>query len=155
MDVISHGLWSYLIWRAAPLTGLAVALGMMPDVVAHAPRTVSNVVSGRKGYSGLTTHKDLPKTIQAYEKYAFPAMHSLILSSLFAGLMFIVFKTPWWALAWPVHVLIDIPTHPKRFATPFLWPVSDFKVSSFYWESKPFMAVNILALIIAYVHWVF
>lgn len=53
----------------------------------------------------------------------------------------------WWrralwlpALAWPIHVLTDIPTHGSgRFMTPILWPFSDWAFAGWNWWEIPGM----------------
>jgi hypothetical protein len=50
----------------------------------------------------------------------------------------------WILAAWGLHILIDIPTHSLAlFPTPFLWPVSDFKVNGIGWDNPIILAIDI------------
>jgi hypothetical protein len=41
-----------------------------------------------------------------------------------------------WSLAWLLHILIDIPTHSRRYWAPqFLWPFSTFTVDGISWPT--------------------
>ena len=62
-----------------------------------------------------------------------------------AGMAVCVGALAWWrrplglpALAWPIHVLMDVPTHGDgRFMTPILWPFSDWTFSGWSWWLHP------------------
>src|SRR3989304_3671338 len=55
------------------------------------------------------------------------------------------------ALAYPLHILLDIPTHDKTFfPTPFLFPVSDFRIDGISWGDTYFMISNYAALLTVY-----
>lgn len=65
--------------------------------------------------------------------------HSLIVASL-CILAVALFSRPLAVcmLAWPLHVLTDMLTHgPGRFATPILFPVSDYRFSGINWWQVP------------------
>ena len=58
-------------------------------------------------------------------------------------------KNPWEILGWPLHILIDIPTHTYQFyPTPFLWPISTYKFDGISWGTPWFMIVNYSSLAI-------
>jgi hypothetical protein len=41
---------------------------------------------------------------------------------------------PRWAMAWALHILVDIPTHSRQHWAPqFLWPLSDITVDGVSW----------------------
>ncbi len=55
--------------------------------------------------------------------------------------------------AWLFHILLDIPSHSyKFFATPFLWPVSDFKIDGISWRTPWFFAFNYAAIGLVYIY---
>ncbi len=67
--------------------------------------------------------------------------------SLLSGEIFIP------ALAWLVHILIDLPTHSREFlGTPFLWPVSDWKFPGFSWGKLWFVLLNWGAIILLIIY---
>lgn len=50
-------------------------------------------------------------------------------------------------LAWPLHILVDIPTHSERFfPTPFLWPLSDFHVDGHPWSDPRIFIPNVILI---------
>lgn len=52
---------------------------------------------------------------------------------------------------WLLHILMDIPSHSYDFyPTPFLWPISDFKINGFHWGTPWFMITNYSLIIISY-----
>lgn len=65
--------------------------------------------------------------------------HSLAGLALCYGLLVGCKRALWLpALAWPVHVLMDVPTHGDgRFITPLLWPFSDWGFSGWSWWQFP------------------
>jgi hypothetical protein len=53
--------------------------------------------------------------------------------------------------AWPLHILIDIPTHTSAFfPTPFLWPLSDYRISGVSWTTRWFFLTNVVVLALWY-----
>ena len=65
--------------------------------------------------------------------------HSLAGIAACYGLL-VWWQRSWWlpALAWPLHVLSDVPTHGGgRFMTPILWPFSEAGFSGWSWWQHP------------------
>lgn len=59
-------------------------------------------------------------------------------------------------LAWPLHILIDIPTHTAEFfPTPFLWPVSNFHVDGISWGNPFIFYPDLILLVLSYLIWYF
>jgi CRISPR-associated DxTHG motif protein len=67
-------------------------------------------------------------------------------------LLWVIFRKPIWeSLAWGLHILLDIFTHSFRFfPTPFLWPISDFKVNGWHWGRPEIVIPNIFLLVLLY-----
>jgi membrane-bound metal-dependent hydrolase YbcI (DUF457 family) len=58
----------------------------------------------------------------------------------------------WPMLGWLLHILLDIPTHPDFYHTPFLWPVSNYRYTGgIAWSHPTFMVFNYGLLILAYI----
>lgn len=78
--------------------------------------------------------------------------HSLFVFLLVFGLVWYFRKKPLWEMTgWLIHILMDIPSHSYRFfPTPFLWPVSDFKIDGISWATPWFMITNYSLLLAAY-----
>ncbi len=65
--------------------------------------------------------------------------HSVAGIAVCYGLL-VAWKRSLWlpALAWPLHVLTDVPTHGNGyFMTPILWPFSDWAFSGWSWWRLP------------------
>ncbi len=148
MDTASHGFWSALIWRA-DLWWLAVLFGVLPDIIAQTPKVVYNVWKN-KSVKGLLS-EDLPSWIKTYTYYAFHLTHSLVIATLITGITWMFFGVQLWMLAWHLHIGIDMWTHKKEQATPFLYPFSDFRFSGIHWSSKGFIGMNLLLLASAWI----
>lgn len=74
--------------------------------------------------------------------------HSLFIFFIVFGLTAWYFRQPVWEMSgWFLHILMDIPSHSYAFfPTPFLWPVSDFKVDGIPWSAPVFFWTNVLFL---------
>lgn len=81
--------------------------------------------------------------------------HSLLLFALVFLLIWAVKGKPVWLLgAWGLHIIIDIPTHSlELFPTPFLWPLSDFKVDGVDWSHPLVLGTDWLLLAVVYYLW--
>lgn len=78
--------------------------------------------------------------------------HSLFIFFVIFALLWVIFRRPVWEMsAWLGHILIDIPTHSYKFyPTPFLWPVSNFRVNGYSWANFNFLAIDYTLIILAY-----
>ncbi|MCX6023449.1 MAG: hypothetical protein NTZ05_17310 [Chloroflexi bacterium] len=85
----------------------------------------------------------------------YPLTHSLVLfAAAFLAVALLRRAAPLPMFAWGLHVLVDIPGH-QRFLTPFLFPLSDFRVMGLWeWLSPVMLVVNYSAiLIVAVILW--
>ena len=143
MDTFSHGFWSALLWRA-DLWWLAALIGVMPDIVSQTPKVLYNL-SKKRFPKGLLS-EDIPKSLERYTHYAFHLTHSLVVAIISTALVWTAFGVQLWMLAWHLHIAIDMWTHRKQQATPFLYPFSNFRFHGVHWSSKHFMLINLLLL---------
>ena len=157
MDVLSHALWSCLIYHKADTADqlLAVGLGVAPDLLAFAPMTIKNLVTGRmRGWmkADKTDSRNVTKWIPRWVYRVYDITHSIpVWLACFALWWWLAGKVPWPAFAWLIHIIVDIPTHTKKFfPTPFLWPISSFTVDGFSWAERWFMRLNYGSLALAY-----
>ncbi len=154
MDTVSHGAWSYLLWYASPYTWFAVGAGMLPDLLSVIPVALATFVANRGDLNKTLHDKNVPHWAAVYKRVMFPITHSLIVAMLVWMTVAAVWGAQWWLLAWPLHIVVDIVTHPREKATPFLWPLLGTKVHGVKWYGKRFMVVNTVALmIIAAIFW--
>lgn len=160
MDILAHGLWAAAAaTRAEPelkrkiRVGWATFWGVFPDLFAFTiPITLSfwqrfadpAQSAWRHGPHG-PGHMEL-----AWQLYQ--VSHSFITFSVVFGLVWLIAHRPYFEmLAWLLHILIDIPSHTVRFfPTPFLWPISSYRVSGISWANPWFMLCNYSALAITW-----
>lgn len=166
MDIIAHGLWSGAVYQAVkrktkkPLNiGWAVFWGIFPDLFAFAipfiwiwwSRFFGNAAFSfpRPGISEPPVLNS-PPFLLAEKLYAIS--HSAIVFLVVFGIVYVIVRRPVWELGgWLFHVLIDIMTHTYRFfPTPFLWPISTFKLSGISWGAPWFMALNYGSIAVVY-----
>jgi membrane-bound metal-dependent hydrolase YbcI (DUF457 family) len=158
MDIFSHALWGGAVLGRKMRKEFLFSAGfsLMPDFLGEGIMFLL-VILGLPGMPGLEHgHPDITE-FPAYAQGFYDATHSLILFSLVFALVWLVKKKPFLPLAaWGLHILIDIPTHSFRlFPTPFLWPLSGFKVNGIGWDSPLILALNWTLLVAVYSLWLF
>ncbi len=156
MDIISHGLWGGVTLGKKKRRNFIYAFGIsiLPDILGEGIMFsliflgVSNMPSIEQGHPNIT---EFPVCVQNF----YNATHSLIIFIVVFALIWIITRKPFWLLlAWGLHIIIDIPTHSfKLFPTPFLWPISDFKINGIPWDNSIILIPNILLLVIFYIFW--
>jgi membrane-bound metal-dependent hydrolase YbcI (DUF457 family) len=90
--------------------------------------------------------------IPQYVDILYNFTHSLVIFALVFLLVWFFLKKPYWLLcAWALHILIDIPSHSLAFfPTPFLWPVSNFKIDGIGWGDPIIFFPNVALLVVLY-----
>lgn len=168
MDIVSHGFWAGIAAKAAnrkikkPLNlRLAFFFGVFPDLFAFTLPFIflfwNFIVYKTTGFNSQSL-LEMEGTPQSAFPYAdltynlYRLSHSLIIFILVFFLFFLFLKRPVFEmLGWLAHILMDMPTHTyKFFPTPFLWPVSDFKIDGFSWASPWFLILNYGAIVFVY-----
>ncbi len=180
MDGPSHIFWTWAVFTKLkekykkPINiKLAVFWGIFPDLFAFG---IPIFLIAAELMTGKISISDIPgpeKIEPPQNKFASVLQNILLLYSISHSLviLFIVFliisgilylkrkissaaarpKIPWEIGGWLLHILIDIPTHSSAFySTPFLWPVSNAKLSGIAWSTPWFLALNYLAILIVY-----
>jgi hypothetical protein len=152
MDTLAHGLWGGLAAGWKKRFGLAFLFGIAPDMCSFGALMIIRVVQG-KFVPGKPPHETIPDWL--YVAYDFS--HSLIIIGVLWLLLWFVARPvaiPF--LAWPLHILCDIPTHSQAyFPTPFLYPLSSYTYDGFSWAQRWFMITNYSGLLILALAWVF
>lgn len=100
------------------------------------------------GHPNITNYPQFAQTL-------YNVTHSLVDFGAVFGVVLAIARGTWWPLAaWGLHILIDIPTHSLAlFPTPFLWPVSDFRVNGIGWDQPPILITNVTLLMLTYAVW--
>ena len=145
MDIISHGLYGGVAFGRMRRRDYVTAFlfGIGPDLLAFAPLFIINLVSG--GTMGRPSLETIP--LHVFTVYGIT--HSFVVYAvLFAFLWFLGKKHfAKLTLAWPLHILVDIPTHDATFfPTPFLWPISDFHINGISWGQPIIFIPNVVPL---------
>jgi hypothetical protein len=164
MDIISHALWSGALFKSINLKlkkkkfnfWQAAFWGIFPDVFAFViPFAIFfPIIILQNGFNltNLATIIQSPPYSGIVEML-YNISHSLIIFTIVFLLIWLIFRKPIYILfGWLLHILIDIPTHLiGHFATPMLWPISDFKINGLiYWREPAFMIADAALLIIVY-----
>jgi hypothetical protein len=168
MDILSHGLWGALYGKAVNTQlekpvhlGWAFWWGIFPDIFAFAPSFVWALVLKIRGQTPFWERPMFEGDIWSpgfssmhdFTQLLYSMSHSLVVWALVVGIFWAITKQfPWVLIPWAFHIVCDIPTHSKEFyATPVLWPVSDWKfMGGFQWGQWWFMLTNWGLLLLAY-----
>ena len=160
MDTFAHGLWTgaaFLATRSKLRNQLrpwgVLLWGIFPDVFAFSP---TFLLLAWHHLFGDPTHpmhlfsvalrEALPPFLQPHVLYRWS--HSLVIFSLLFALVWRLGRRLAPAmLAWPLHVLMDIPSHRAGlYGTPFLWPISNYRFNGVSWGQRWFMILNYSAI---------
>ncbi len=153
MDILSHGLWGGAAFgrKTKKSFWLAFGFGVAPDLFSFGIFTAMNVlgfVSGPDWSNGPPSNESIP----AYVHSLYNVTHSLVIFSIIFLVVWLLRKKPLYEmLAWPLHILLDIPTHSTRFfATPFLWPITSYKIDGVPWSNPWIFFPDWILLFVVY-----
>ena len=159
MDIMAHSLWS-LVLLPGPPSIAKVVFGIAPDVAVFATSLTVQAFKG-KMQPGFKTRQEMMEWYNKKENRwvlnLYKWTHSLIiwaviLIPIFTYYHFYQNQIPWFLLAAPLHILMDIPTHNNNsFPVQFLTPLSNFKVNGLHW-SKPLVFIGNYILIIIVIY---
>ncbi|MBW7996360.1 MAG: hypothetical protein FVQ81_07310, partial [Candidatus Glassbacteria bacterium] len=151
MDTLAHGLWGGLAAGWKKRFGLAFLFGIAPDLSSFGALMAIRIVSGTFAPGRPSVH-----TLPDWLHTAYNCSHSLIvIGAVWLVLRFTARGVAVPFLAWPLHIICDIPTHSKAFfPTPFLFPLSDYTYDGFSWGQSWFMILNYTCLLVTAAAWV-
>lgn len=147
MDTLSHALWGYAVTLRKAKFGLAAFFGAFPDLFAFTLPFTIGILNG-----GLKSHG--PPNFPDYIGFLYSLSHSLVICALVFAIIYAFKKKIYlWMIGWPLHILMDIPTHEKAFfATPFLYPLSNFTVDGIRWSNPYIFSINWILLFGVYAY---
>lgn len=147
MDIFAHGFWGGITFGRKKFFGLAMLFGVLPDLLAFGPYFIIRITHGNLKI-GKPNLAEIPQWIFT----SYNISHSLFTAlALYLIIRYFSKSLSYTFLAYPLHIFCDIPTHSKSFfPTPFLFPISDFKVDGISWADPTFMIVNYSAIFTAY-----
>jgi len=173
MEILSHALWAGAAGKAINLSASwrkkqplklkwMAFWGIFPDFFAFSPAFAYMFASYifpslpkmyHPGPNNIEPATENTLLISNLTHNLYNLSHSLIIFILIFGLIWLISKRPRWEIGgWMLHILIDIPTHSYQFyPTPFLWPISDFKINGTHWGSLQFELINYFLILSAYV----
>lgn len=150
MDELAHALWAYGILNKSKHPWLVILFAVLPDIVIFFPYILYTVIA--KGFQ--FGHPDI-SNIPAIVFTAYNITHSFIIVAAVFLMIYLIKKRIYIFLyAWPIHILLDIPTHTNEFfPTLFLYPLSDFYINGINWATPWFMALNysLIALLFIFI----
>jgi hypothetical protein len=160
MDVLAHGLWTNIMYKVIPqtrsnkkITLWGIVFGILPDFLSFGPviaYTIFAWIFLSQPFLSEPPGPDLP--FYGFAEVMYNYTHSLVVWIAVSAIVWAILKKfPWIFLGWVLHILIDIFSHTDAyFATPFLFPLSDFKVSIISWAHPVFILINYGLLLILY-----
>jgi len=153
MDFISHGLWGGIAFGRKNKINFwwSFFIGIAPDILSFGvffAMTILGFVDRPNFGVGPHDSNSFPSIIYIL----YNITHSLIIFGVIFLMVWIILKKPFLPLfAWGIHIILDIFTHSfDFFPTPFLWPISDFKLDAWMWGSYWIFIPNVVLLIILY-----
>lgn len=158
MDIISHGLYGGIAFgrKAKYSYWKAFFFGVMPDLSSFGLLFILSaltIVSGPEFGSGPPDASKIPSFV--YTLY--DISHSLVVAGFVMSTVWLI-RGKWMVelFAWPLHILVDIPTHSNAFfPTPFLWPLSDYEFNGVSWGHPYIFFPNVVFIILLYVWFYF
>lgn len=156
MDIFSHALWGGAVLGRKKRSDFlfAAAFSLLPDFFGEGVMFLL-VILGLPHMPGLEHgHPDISE-FPIYAQNFYNATHSLIIFSLAFALVWMIGKKAFLPMAaWGMHIVIDIPTHSfKLFPTPFLWPLTNFRIDGIKWDSLMILIPNYALLAALYSAW--
>lgn len=153
MDIISHGLYGGIAFgrRSRLSYWKAFFIGILPDLSSFGLFFFISILGISSGPDTQFGPPD-PSSIPNYVHTLYDISHSFIVAFSVIGIVWLVTRKVIIELfAWPLHILIDIPTHSSEFfPTPFLWPLSDVTVNGVSWGTPYIFFSNIVLLVTLY-----
>jgi len=145
MDVVSHGLWGGLAFgqKNKKLFIFAFLFGVIPDIFAFAWPFLKVL------FGGEFQHYPSSDAMPAYILSMYSVTHSLVIALVVFIIAFLIWKkSSFPILAWPLHILFDIPTHDLNyFPTPYLWPFNTPFFDGIGWSNPWIFFTNWILLI--------
>jgi hypothetical protein len=159
MDIFSHGLWGGIAFgrKKRSFFLLGVLFGMLPDLLSFGVHTAAIFLGFCPPVDWSKGHHPTMGDIPFFVHILYDISHSLVIFIIIFAMIWFIRKKPFIPfLAYGFAVALDIPTHSLRFfATPFLWPLSNYRFDGISW-GHPFIFIpNVIFLVTAYIMWYF
>ena len=159
MDILAHALYGVTLFSRTGLAGgasgncrtrswvfdwtvwAAVAFALLPDTLSIGVEMLAAFIHGN-----LFTYARVPEYVLILYQWT----HNLLVAGAVSLLVRLLWKSLFMpALAWPLHILLDIFTHgPGRWNTPPLLPLSDFTLHGINWWRHPWVMIVYWSILI-------
>jgi len=157
MDTLSHGLYGGIVFGRRSVKDYITAFlfGVGPDILSFGPFFLG-AVFGLQDWPSRGAEPPSSDLIPGFVYLLYNFTHSFLIYGLFFLLLWFLGKKHFaqLTLGWPLHILVDIPTHSSAFfPTPFLWPASSFSIDGHPWSSPEIFIPNVVILVGLYAYW--
>tara|TARA_B100000427_G_scaffold29513_1_gene21606 strand:- start:201 stop:686 length:486 start_codon:yes stop_codon:yes gene_type:complete len=152
LDTFSHALWGkgFFGYRGHPYWSLF--FGALPDLFSFGIYFFINLFFNFSGFKfGKPELEDLPDWLFIL----YDISHSLIPAAIIISIVYFFLNKhfAFAMLAWPLHILLDLPFHTADFfPTPILWPILDVKFDGVSWANPYVWFSNVAGLVIIYIY---
>ena len=148
MDIFAHFFWAYAIFHKTKKPWLAGLSGIIPDLLSFGVFFVIRIFNNTFKFGPPN-----PALVPGFVTKSYNYTHSLIIFLLLLLLIYLITRKFYvFLLGWPLHILLDIPSHTNRFfPTPFLFPISNYTFNGINWGNPIFMTINYSLLLITYI----
>ena len=157
MDFISHGLWGGIAFGRKNRRDFWISflIGIGPDILSFGVFFLISLLGLIDEPRFPVGYHD-PTTFPSFIYTLYNITHSLVVFGLVFLLLWVILKKPFLLLfSWGIHIVLDIFTHSfEFFPTPFLWPISDFKLDAWIW-GDPWIFISNLVLLVLLYSWFF
>jgi hypothetical protein len=147
MDTLSHALWGGGLFGRRGTFGLALFFGALPDLVSFGLWLPVHMLA-----NGFDLGKPELGVIPEWVSISYNISHSLIVA--FAAIVLVALWRKIWIvpmLAWPFHILLDMPFHTAEFfPTQIFWPVSPWVYDGVAWSNPWVWYSNLAGLLVVY-----
>jgi len=125
----------------------AVFFGAFPDLFSFGLLIPIELLSGN-----LDIGRPDVESIPGWINFNYDLLHSLLVALAALGMTALWRKDLAYAmLAWPFHILLDIPFHAMEyFPTKYFWPLSDRVVDGIAWDSPWVWFPNLAGIFLLY-----
>ena len=156
MDILSHALWS-LVLLPGPASVEKAAVGMSPDLIVFIPGFISTLLK-KKDRPSQRSREEMMKWFHRKDNQwiinFYRWTHSLVVWTALSIPLILLIRIrsglfPWFLLAAPLHIIMDIPTHTHdSFPVQFLTPFSRMKIDGIHWSETRILALNYTAILL-------
>lgn len=158
MDILSHGLWGAIAFgrRNRRAFWQAFFFGIAPDFFSFGLFFIQRLFEWESSGVVFKAGPPDPAMIPEYVSSLYNITHSLVVFLVVFAVVYAITRRVFIPmLAWPLHILFDIPVHSTAFfPTPYLWPFATPFVNGYSWGHAVIFIPDVVLLTALYL-WYF